>query len=61
MEVGGPYVMDLAKVVELVDENTIGVCVILGSTYTGDFDDVKEVNQLLLEIKRTQGGTCQFM
>eukprot|EP00894_Picocystis_sp_ML_P003703 jgi/Pico_ML_1/54220/g4625.t2 len=47
MEVGGPYVMDPAKAVELVDENTIGVCVILGSTYTGDFEDVKEVNRML--------------
>lgn len=55
MEVGGPYVMDPAKAVELVDENTIGVCVILGSTYTGDFEDAKEVNRLLLQKNEATG------
>jgi len=32
---------------ELVDENTIGVCAILGSTYTGHYEDVKTLNTLL--------------
>jgi glutamate decarboxylase len=31
-----------------VDENTIGICVILGSTYTGEYEDAKTVNDLLV-------------
>ncbi|KAG5107097.1 hypothetical protein JHK82_044067 [Glycine max] len=45
----GYYVMDPAKAVELVDENTICVAAILGSTYNGEFEDVKLLNDLLLE------------
>jgi glutamate decarboxylase len=29
------YVMDPEQAVALVDENTIGMCVIMGTTYTG--------------------------
>ncbi|CAG8562298.1 8175_t:CDS:10, partial [Cetraspora pellucida] len=43
----GVYILDPVKAVELVDENTIGVCVILGSTYTGHYEDAKMVNDLL--------------
>ncbi|KAI3985223.1 hypothetical protein MKX01_036951, partial [Papaver californicum] len=35
----GYYVMDLVKAVEMVDENTICVAAILGSTLTGEFED----------------------
>ncbi|KAL9553409.1 hypothetical protein MBANPS3_003294 [Mucor bainieri] len=47
--------MDPHKAVELVDENTIGVCAILGSTYTGHYEDVKTLNTLL-EAKNEQNG-----
>ncbi|CAG8687644.1 6348_t:CDS:2, partial [Dentiscutata heterogama] len=48
------YVLNPEKAVELVDENTIGICVILGSTYTGHYEDVKAVNDfLLLKNKKT--------
>jgi glutamate decarboxylase len=47
----GQYILSPKKAVELVDENTIGVCVILGSTYTGHYEDVKAVNDLLLAKK----------
>lgn len=43
------YVMEPAKAVEMVDENTICVAAILGSTYNGEFEDVKLLNDLLLE------------
>ncbi|KAK2023395.1 glutamate decarboxylase [Colletotrichum zoysiae] len=43
------YVIDPAETVALVDENTIGICAILGTTYTGEYEDVKAVNDLLLE------------
>lgn len=39
------------EAVELVDENTIGICVIIGTTYTGEYEDVKAVNDLLIEKK----------
>jgi glutamate decarboxylase len=41
------YVMDPEKAVELVDENTILVCATFGSTYNGEFEDVKKLNDLL--------------
>lgn len=39
--------MDPEKAVEMVDENTICVAAILGSTLTGEFEDVKLLNELL--------------
>lgn len=43
------YVIDPKETVDLVDENTIGICVILGTTYTGEYEDVRAVNDLLNE------------
>ncbi|KAI1389139.1 glutamate decarboxylase [Hypoxylon trugodes] len=43
------FVIDPKETVDLVDENTIGICVILGTTYTGEYEDVKGVNDLLVE------------
>ncbi|POS82539.1 glutamate decarboxylase-like protein, partial [Erysiphe pulchra] len=43
------YVIDPEETVNLVDENTIGICVILGTTYTGEYEDAKAVNDLLIE------------
>jgi len=43
------YVIDPEEAVKLVDENTIGICAILGSTYTGEYEDVKAINDLLVE------------
>jgi glutamate decarboxylase len=42
------YVIDPEETVALVDENTIGICAILGTTYTGEYEDVKAVNDLLV-------------
>ena len=39
----------------LVDENTIGVCGILGSTYNGEFDDLKGLNDALAELNKAKG------
>lgn len=49
------YVMDPAKAVEMVDENTICVAAILGSTLTGEFEDVKTLNDLLTEKNAETG------
>ncbi|CAH8266478.1 unnamed protein product [Arabidopsis lyrata] len=51
----GYYVMDPEKAVEMVDENTICVVAILGSTLTGEFEDVKLLNDLLVEKNKKTG------
>ncbi|KAI9730248.1 MAG: hypothetical protein M1834_006012 [Cirrosporium novae-zelandiae] len=43
------YVIDPEEAVNLVDENTIGICAILGTTYTGEYEDVKAINDLLIK------------
>lgn len=51
----GYYIMDPVKAVELVDENTICVAAILGSTLTGEFEDVKKLNDLLTDKNKETG------
>nr|AAV65329.1 putative glutamate decarboxylase [Hordeum vulgare] len=51
----GYYVMDPKKAVEMVDENTICVAAILGSTLTGEYEDVKLLNDLLVEKNKETG------
>jgi glutamate decarboxylase len=43
------WVIDPEECVNLVDENTIGICAILGSTFTGEYEDVKAINDLLVK------------
>ena len=43
------YVIDPEEAVNLVDENTIGICAIVGLTYTGEYEDVQEIDRLLRE------------
>ncbi|KAK2596728.1 hypothetical protein QQS21_006183 [Conoideocrella luteorostrata] len=42
------FVIDPEEMVSKCDENTIGCVLILGTTYTGDYEDVKAVNDLLI-------------
>ncbi|KAK9010032.1 hypothetical protein V6N11_036550 [Hibiscus sabdariffa] len=51
----GYYILDPVQAVELVDENTICVAAILGSTLTGEFEDVKMLNDLLLKKNEETG------
>ncbi|EPS58945.1 glutamate decarboxylase isozyme 1 [Genlisea aurea] len=51
----GYYVMDPEKAAEMVDENTICVAAILGSTLNGEFEDVKTLNDLLLQKNQETG------
>ncbi|XP_019182443.1 PREDICTED: glutamate decarboxylase [Ipomoea nil] len=51
----GYYVMDPEKAAEMVDENTICVAAILGSTLNGEFEDVKRLNDLLVEKNKATG------
>ncbi|KAF2469730.1 glutamate decarboxylase [Lindgomyces ingoldianus] len=43
------FVIDPKEAIDLIDENTIGICAILGTTYTGEYEDVKGLNDLLVE------------
>ena len=38
-----------------LDENTIGVVGVLGTTFTGHMDDIVGINQLLLDVKADRG------
>ncbi|MCH2186993.1 glutamate decarboxylase [Myxococcota bacterium] len=49
------YVLGVPEALELVDENTIGVAAILGSTYTGEYEPVKELNDALVELNEKTG------
>ncbi|POW10279.1 hypothetical protein PSTT_06125 [Puccinia striiformis] len=49
------YCLDPERAMEYVDENTIGVFVILGSTYTGHFEPVKPLSDLLDEYEAKTG------
>jgi len=49
------YRLDPKKVKENIDENTIGIFVILGSTYTGHYEPVSEIHELLDEHEKKTG------
>ncbi|SNX87806.1 related to GAD1 - glutamate decarboxylase [Melanopsichium pennsylvanicum] len=49
------YCLDINKAIEMVDENTICVVVILGSTYTGHYEDVEGMAKLLDEYQAKTG------
>lgn len=49
------YCIDPELVKENIDENTIGVFVILGSTYTGHYEPVEEIHKILDEYEARTG------
>ena len=49
------YVIGPEDVEPHVDENTIGVAAVLGTTFTGHADDIQGINDLLLRIKDEKG------
>ncbi|KZX09988.1 glutamate decarboxylase [Methanobrevibacter filiformis] len=49
------YVLTADKVKEHVDENTIAIGVVLGTTFTGQIDEIEKINDLLIEIKEDKG------
>ncbi|KIJ69511.1 hypothetical protein HYDPIDRAFT_172890 [Hydnomerulius pinastri MD-312] len=55
VSVESKYRLDPKKAMEFVDENTIGIYVILGSTYTGHYEPVKEMSDLLDEYEKQTG------
>jgi glutamate decarboxylase len=51
----GKYTIGPDDVRSYVDENTIGVAAVLGTTFTGHKDDIVGINALLLELKSERG------
>ncbi len=49
------YRLDPELVRKNIDENTIGVFVILGSTYTGHYEPVQEISDILDEYEKNTG------
>ena len=51
----GKYTIGPDDVAPHLDENTIGVVGVLGTTFTGHMDDIVGINQLLLDLKADKG------
>nr|GAT54830.1 glutamate decarboxylase [Mycena chlorophos] len=49
------FVMNPHAAMQFIDENTIGVMVIMGSTYTGHFESVQLMSDLLDEFQKKTG------
>ncbi len=49
------YTITTEDVASEIDENTIAVGVVVGTTFTGQMDPVGGINELLLEIKKDKG------
>jgi glutamate decarboxylase len=51
----GKYTIDADDVKPFIDENTIGVAAVVGTTFTGHADDVEGINDMLVELKNSGG------
>lgn len=51
----GKYTIGPEDVEPHIDENTIGVAAVVGTTFTGHADDVVGINDLLVQIKEQKG------
>src|SRR6201991_609929 len=51
----GKYTIGPEDVEPHLDENTIGVAAVLGTTFTGHADDITGINDLLLKLKEEKG------
>jgi len=49
------FIMNPNNALQFIDENTIGVIVILGSTYTGHYENVKLMSDLLDDLQKRTG------
>lgn len=54
------YRLDPELVKKNIDENTIGVFVILGSTYTGHYEPVEEISNILDEYEKETGNSIDI-
>ena len=51
----GKYIITAKDIEPYLDENTICVGTILGTTFTGEYDEIQEMNDLLVRIKKEKG------
>lgn len=51
----GKYTIGPADVEPHIDENTIGVAAVLGTTFTGHADDIRGINDHLVSVKSERG------
>jgi len=49
------FVINVEEVKKRIDENTICVGAILGTTFTGQYDPIEEINTFLLDVKKEKG------
>jgi glutamate decarboxylase len=49
------HIIGADEVAEQIDENTIAVGAILGTTFTGQIDEIEGINELLLQVKQEKG------
>jgi glutamate decarboxylase len=49
------YVIGVPEAMELVDENTIALVGILGSTYTGEYEPIEQLNNALMDLNEKTG------
>lgn len=49
------HLMDISKIKANIDENTIGIFVIAGSTFTGAFEPVEKISHILDEVQQERG------
>jgi len=52
---GERYHLSPEEAVKLCDENTIGVVVVMGSTFDGSYEDVKRTSELLDDLQKRAG------
>jgi len=52
---GDRYHLSPEEAVKLCDENTIGVVVVMGSTFDGSYEDVKRMSELLDDLQERTG------
>jgi glutamate decarboxylase len=51
----GKYTIDADDIAPFIDENTIGVAAVVGTTFTGHADDVEGINDYLVKLKEETG------
>ena len=51
----GRYVITPDEVVERIDENTIGVVAILGTTFTGEYEPIKDIHDAVVALNTETG------
>jgi len=52
---GNRFHLDATEAIKLIDENTIGVIAIMGSTFDGSYEPVQEINDVLEKLNRETG------